>query len=432
MGMTIAWTSQISEELMAGALGFPMTEDQLGWVGSLMPLGAATLSLLTGLICNIFGPKLTMLLMITPATLGWLLIIFAQSVAMLYCGRFITGMVAGAFCILTSLYTSEIAQKEIRGALGSFTQLMISSGILVANVIAKFLDVKIYTIICGLVPVVFGLLFAFMPESPVHLLKKNKVDSARSALIRLRGLDYDINQEMKEIQAHIEENQAYSGTEVVKECLKKRSSRKACVIGVGLMIFKVVNGIDAVTTYTAYIFSSSDMGLNAQTSTIVLNVFQVTAAICQSMVVDKSGRRILLWLSGTIMSICSFVVGIAILLKSRNVVSEENYVYIDYLPLIGLSIFTVSFSLGLGPIPWLMMGEIFPQEIKSLAASAAAFISWISAFVIIKLFLLINSSWGTDISFFIFSGCSFAAVVFTLVLVPETKNKTFDEIQKLL
>lgn len=432
MGNTLAWTSQISEELLDGKLGFPVTVDQLGWVGSFMPLGAATLSLFIGPLADLFGRKLSMLLLIIPATLGWCLLIWPQNVEMLYSGRFITGMVAGAFCVLSLIYSSEIAQKEIRGALGSYTQMMISGGILFANVLAKFLTIQVYTIACAAIPIVFGAIFVFMPESPIFLMKKDKVHQARASLLRLRGKGYDVEEEIKEIENNLKEYQMHSGMEVVKASLKKSSSQKACVIGLALMIFKSANGIDAITAYTSYIFENVRMGLDSKYGTIILNVFQVASAVVQSLVVDRLGRRLLLWLSAAIMTVCLILVGLTLTLKENYIVAPEYHIYIDYVPLVALVVFTIAFSLGLGPIPWLMMGEIFPPEIKSLAASVATFISWLAAFAVTKIFLVVEDNLGGDIVFYIFAVVTTIAVVFTLALVPETKNKTFNEIQQSL
>ncbi|KAF5308669.1 hypothetical protein FQR65_LT06130 [Abscondita terminalis] len=432
-GNTIAWTAQISEKLLDGEdFPFAVTSDELGWIGSLMPLGASVLSLFTGTVSDLIGRKPTGLLLVLPAITGWSLIIWTKSITMLYIGRFITGMAAGGFCVFTSLYNHEIGQKEVRGAIGSFLQMMISCGILFAVVTAKFLSIQTYTILCGVVPIVFAVLFLFMPETPYYYIKTQKTSQARLALVKLRGPDYDIETEIKEIETYIKETSSRGGMQVVMQCLKKSSTKKACVIGFGLMIFKVANGVDAITAYTSYILTSVNLGFDSQTGTIILNCFQVASAIFQSYIVDKSGRRILLLVSSGVMTLCLLLVAISFTLTLRNVIEPEYYKYINYIPLVALVLFILGFSLGLGPIPWLMMGEVFPREIKSTASSLATFVSWIATFAVTKLFLVIKDNAGGDVAFYIFSCCTLTAMVFTLLLVPETKNKTYDEIQNSL
>lgn len=428
-GIALGWTAQITEELLNGELGFPITKDELGWIGSLVPLGAAAFSLFTGIICDSLGRKLTMLLLIIPKTIGWCLIIWAKTITMMYIGRFLTGMISGAYCALSSIYISEIAQKEIRGTLGSYTQLMITAGVLYASVCSILFNVRVYTLTCGIIPLIFGLIFIFMPETPIYLTRKGDSQKTRLVLTKLRDATYDIDKEIKEIENCVHEDQSPFNLQIIKTTLKSNSTQKACIIGFGLMIFKVTCGVDAIIEYTSYIFLNAKVYLDPQSQTIILNVISVATAIFQSLVVDKAGRRLLMSLSSLIITISLIIVGIIFMIKDRDLISSEYYIYIDYLPLIALTVYSIAFSLGLGPIPWIILGEIFPQEIKSIAASIGTFLSWITAFAVTKLFFVIDSSWGADITFFIFAVCTGITVIFILILVPETKGKSFEEIQ---
>ncbi|KAB0803007.1 hypothetical protein PPYR_05193 [Photinus pyralis] len=431
-GTSIGWTSQISEKLLGGELGFTITKNELSWIASLTSLGAAVFSIFAGPLCDKFGRKPSAFLFIVPSLTGWTLILWSKSIGMVYAGRFLTGMSTGALCVFTALYNNEIAQKEVRGTLGSFLQLMISSGILFDAIVAKFVNMKLYTALCGGVPMVFGALFAFMPESPVYSVQKRDYVGARATLIWLRGKNYNVDQEMKEIEQYVLDKNKCSGTNTLKNCMKTRASKIACVIGFGLMIFKCICGIDAITAYTSYIFTNANIGLNAQSATIILASFSTGAGIFQSLVVDKCGRRTLLMLSSGAMTVCLTIVGIVLMLKGRYAFSEEIYKYINYLPVVALTVFEVAYSLGLGPISWLMMGEVFPQEIKSLASSLATFVSWIVTFAVTGLFMVVNTELGGDFAFLLFAVCTLAATLFTFFLVPETKNKSYLEIQSAL
>lgn len=155
-----------------------------------------------------------MLLLIVPATIGWSLLAFAQSVTMLLWGRFVTGMSLGGFTIMSALYISEMAEKTIRGALGNLTQLMILVGILYADVLATLMSIPNYTLMCGIVPLIFGCIFIFMPESPVYLVKKGVSEQAQIILQRLRGDQCDIKTEMREIESSLKVQQGSSALKV--------------------------------------------------------------------------------------------------------------------------------------------------------------------------------------------------------------------------
>lgn len=136
----MGWTSNISEDMKGGKYNdIPIDDDSLGWIGSCVTLGAMVMCFPIGYICDWLGRKPTMLLLTIPFTIGWIIIIFAGSVELLYVGRFITGMAGGAFCVSAPMYTSEIAEKEIRGTLGSYFQLLLTVGILFSYIVGKLL-----------------------------------------------------------------------------------------------------------------------------------------------------------------------------------------------------------------------------------------------------------------------------------------------------
>lgn len=168
-GTLLGWTSPAQNRLIGGEYGFPVSTAAFSWIGSAMTLGAAFICIPIGFLINMIGRKLTMLLLVLPFTLGWALLIWAQNVEMMYAARFILGISGGAFCVTAPMYTGEIAQKDIRGTLGSFFQLMITAGILFIYAIGAGLDVFAMSLVCGVIPLIFGAIFVFMPESPTYL-----------------------------------------------------------------------------------------------------------------------------------------------------------------------------------------------------------------------------------------------------------------------
>lgn len=107
---------------------FDINEEAWSWVGSSTTLGAAIMCLFIGTIINMFGRKLTMLLLVIPFTIGWALVIWPSNIAMLIVGRTLLGVAGGSFCICAPMYTGEIAQKDVRGTLGTYFQLMLTIG----------------------------------------------------------------------------------------------------------------------------------------------------------------------------------------------------------------------------------------------------------------------------------------------------------------
>lgn len=431
-GTFLGWTSNMSiEGLEKGDLNDIPIDRNDGWVGSFATVGAMVICFPIGWICDRIGRKWASLSTVVPFTIGYLLIIFSTTIELIYVGRFFVGMGGGAFCVAAPMYTSEIAEISIRGSLGSYFQLLLTVGILFAYGMAWAMEPLHYTIVLACIPIVFFVVFFFQPETPVYLLRKNKEPEARKALIRLRGTDKcNIDLEIKTIKQSIEEEQNLNIS--LKESFKKRSTKRATAVCFGLMFFQQLSGINAVIFYTGDIFEAAGTGMDTRLATTLVGIMQVAATLVSSIVVERLGRRILLLLSGFLMGVSIVVLAIFFSLKERKVISEDAATDIGFIPVISLCVFIIVFSLGYGPIPWMISSELFPAEVKSMASSAAGTFNWLLAFIITLVYKDLKESIGGDTVFYIFGCLSFLGVVFVWFVVPETKGKTLDEIQREL
>ncbi|VEN45811.1 unnamed protein product [Callosobruchus maculatus] len=430
-GSVLGWTSNISEKLKAKELnGIPIDTDELGWIGSLANIGAMLMCFPIGSICDFIGRKWGCITTVVPFTLGWGLIIFANGTGMIYAGRFLTGLAGGAFCVAAPIYTSEIAQKEIRGTLGSYFQLLLTVGILIAYVAGAYMPVKAFSILCAMIPIAFVVVFFFQPETPVYYMKNNKPEDAKNALQRLRGSEYNCDKEIQDIKASLEQNTDTSVS--LADALKMRASKRACVICFGLMMFQQLSGVNAVIFFTGNIFESAGSTLPSSTATIIVGVVQVIATFLSSIFIDKFGRKMLLLGSIAFMMLSEVVLGIFFSLKDRGLVSPETASKIGILPVLCLIVFISAFSLGIGPIPWLISAELMPPEIKSVACSAAATFNWLLAFIVTKNYASLQVAIGGDSTFYIFSSICFIGIFFIYFMVFETKGKSVAEVQAIL
>lgn len=252
-GSVLGWTSPTQNEFESGKYGFDVSAEQFSWVGSITNIGAALSCIPIGFLCQMFGRKLSMLSMVVPFLLGWALTIWAGSVGTLIAGRFFLGIASGAFCVAAPMYTGEIASKQIRGILGSFFQLMITIGILFVYAVGYGADAFLLSIICGAIPIIFAVVFFFMPESPLYLVSKGQNEKAVDSIKWLRGDQYDANSELAELSKEHEE-QARDKNASLMKALKRPASLKAVGIGLGLMFFQQTSGINAVIFFTTDIF----------------------------------------------------------------------------------------------------------------------------------------------------------------------------------
>ncbi|XP_029158248.1 facilitated trehalose transporter Tret1 isoform X2 [Nylanderia fulva] len=427
-GMVLSWTSSAGEEgvNLANNYKIPITDEEFSWIGSLATLGAGAMCIPIGILADLIGRKTAMLLMVIPFTVGWLLIIFSNSVLMFYFGRFITGLSSGAFCVAAPLYTSEIAESEIRGALGSYFQLMLTVGILLSYALGTALNMITLSIISGIVPLVFFAVFFFMPESPVYYLKKGNEEAARKSLVRLRGAQYDCESELQAQREALEEaNRSGASFSVT---IKSRAAKKGFAIAYGLMLFQQMSGVNAIIFYSGDIFSKAGSTLPPGEASIIVGAVQVISVFLGTLIIDKLGRRILLLASIAVMFLTTLILGVYFYCITYTTAFDD----LKWFAIIPLCVFLVMFSIGFGPIPWLMMPEIFAPEVKGIAGSSACLFNWLVAFIVTKFYTNMTAAIESYGTFWIFSLFCAIGVIFVYFLVPETKGKTLDEIQREL
>lgn len=259
IGTGLGWASPAKPRLVDEEQYFPITSSQFDWIASFLTLGAAISCLPIGFLMKKFGRKWTMLSLVVPFTIGWCLVIWAQNFTMLLIGRLVIGVAGGAFCVAAPQYSAEIAEKEIRGTLGSFFQLMVVSGVLFTYVIGPYLSVFWTNIVCGCIPLAFAVIFFFMPESPVYLVIENREAEARKSYKWLRGSSYDPQSEIDNLKKELLEEQDNKLS--LREAFSKRSSIRALIIGFGVMFFQQASGINVIIFYATLIFDVSFVSL---------------------------------------------------------------------------------------------------------------------------------------------------------------------------
>lgn len=168
--------------------------------------------------------------------------------------------------------------------------------------------------------------------------------------------------------------------------------------------------------------------MDAATCTMIVGGVQVVATYISTLIVDRLGRKPMLFGSAAVMAVSTGALGIYFHLKEIN----SDVSNLAWLPVTSLSLFLIVFSLGFGPIPWMFLSEIFPPSIKGPATSIACLFNWLCSFAVTFSFNSVKTAIGSDYTFWIFTAISAIGAVFVLCLIPETKGKSLEEIQKAL
>lgn len=255
VGTALGWSSPAAPRLIDEEQYFPISTSQWSWIASIVTVGCAISCIPIGYLMNKFGRKRTMMCLVVPFLIGWGLIIWAQNFMMMLIGRVFLGLAGGAFCITAPQYSAEIAEKEIRGSLGTMFQLLIALGILFVYIIGAYMSVFSMSIVCGICPIIFAIIFVFMPESPVYLMIQNQEYEAKKSLLWLRGKEYDPSDEIEELKMSLSDEMTEKVSFSV--AIKERSSIIALVIGIGLLYFQQMCMINAILFYSTTIFGVS-------------------------------------------------------------------------------------------------------------------------------------------------------------------------------
>ncbi|XP_034952225.1 uncharacterized protein [Chelonus insularis] len=426
VGNALAWTSPVLPKLGATDSWLPITPEQGSWVSSLCAIGAMVGALPAGAMADKLGRKKALLFLSGPFLLSWLLILIAKSVWMLYAARFIVGISVGASCVLVPAYIAEIASPSARGTLGAMFQLFLASGIVATFIFGSYTSYTVLAILCAIVEILFIATFVWMHESPMWLVGQGRKTEASKALQIFRGSDYDLSEELSVMQREVEENASKKSS--IFDLIKTPGSRKAVLGSFGMMAFQQLSGINAVIFYTVTIFEAAGSDLNADLAAIIVALVQAVMAGVAALIVDRAGRKPLLLFSSAFMSLSLIALGLYFKLKD----GDQDVSNLGWLPLLSLTLFMIAFSIGLGPIPWMLMGELFTAETKALASGLAVMLNWFLVFLVTKTFPSMKEQLGAGVTFWVFAGIMAFATVFEYFFLIETKGKTLQEIQNEL
>lgn len=342
--------------------------------------------------------------------------------------RFIGGLGIGASSMICPVYIAEIAPEKLRGRLGTLFQLGIVIGIflsLFVNRVIQGLGNEVWNVEMGwrwmmgsgAIPafVFLGLLFA-VPESPRWLAQQGNEAAALAVLEKVSGKD-SANHELGRIRGSMGQEKGH-WTELFTGWL-----RKPLVLAVLLMAFSQFCGINAIMYYSTNIFAEAGGGKDvAFTASVWVGLINLLFTFVAIAFVDKWGRRPLLLIGTAVQTVSLALVGWALATNQHGIILLACVIA-----------FIAAFAMAMGPIGWLFCSEVFPNRVRGLAVSITSFAVWVSCYIVAQTFPMLNDSKvvGPAKTFWIYAAVSLASFLFVLALIPETKNRTLEEIEKI-
>ncbi|CAG7836669.1 unnamed protein product [Allacma fusca] len=423
--------------------------EDLSWIASMVTIGCIVGNFMGGLISDMIGRKKTIIFSSVVFFIGWMVIAEATTVAEILAGRVLTGLASGFYSTAVQVYICEIVEPSIRGASGSTPSLMVAIGIVSTYCLGSLLEWRTVALICSAFPLLVLSYVLFLPESPVWLVSKNREPEAMKSLTWLRNDSEEAEQECMRLQ-YLKERRVTRSFSVMNCCQRfsERSVLKPLFIGTMLFFFQQFSGIYPITFYATLIFRYADHFINDYLETICIGFVRMFFSLIAIFLINFFRRRTLLITSGLLMFLSNGLLGGYFYLRElegqRLGISNESFaeptvqfevmvgsVSVEWVPLACLLLFMASYAVGFGIIPWFLMAELMPSDVRSVACSIAFAFGQICLFVAVKTFLQVIQLIDAQGTFWAYSGVSFMGVLFVVFFVPETSNLYDDEIEDI-
>ena len=405
---------------------------KLGWAVSCLGWGAMAGNLAAGRLSDRFGRRsvllLTAVLFLASSLTAALSTRFAVFVAARICG----GLAVGAAILTAPVYIAEIAPARNRGSLVSLNQLMIVIGISISffsNYFLLSLGADSWRWMLGVQAVPAGLYFLLLtmvPESPRWLLSRGRKANAQAALAVVHGIA--ASHELEAIEANLLKQSRHFG---VRELLTGRL-KQVMIFGLGIAFFQQATGINAIFYYLPTIFASSGGELSTSfAQSVLVGLVNVGMTFVAIWLIDRLGRKPLLIFGLTGMTLSLLTIGWAFHAAhaSLGVGSEVSH---GNVVLIAIITYVASFAISLGPVMWVLLSEIFPNEERAAAISVVGFWNSLISASVTLMFPLELAIWGPAGTFLAFGLLAAAGLLFIVMLAPETKGKTLEELEGIL
>lgn len=420
--------------IISGALEFIAKTFHLSTIGkeavvSMVLVGGVIGALLNGLLADRLGRKRMIVLAAILYLIGSIASALSPSAFFLQISRFILGLAIGGASASAPLYIAEVSSAKIRGSLVTLFQLAITIGILAAYFVdSAFTSTGNWRFMLGssVIPAVILLIGMFkLPYSPRWLIQKGRTKEAEDILIKIYSGDKDEAQKgLEEIENVISIESGGSFSDLFKYPVSV-----ALMVAVGLFIIQQFVGINTVIYYAPVIFKDAGMesAKAAIWATVSVGVVNVLATFIAIWLIDKVGRKPLMYagLIGMVLALTGL--GLAFMSQGNTKASE-----IGTITVIAVWIYIASFAFSFGPIPWLMMTEIFPLRVRARAVSIATMASWGGNLIVSFTFLSLLQIIGPSYTFWLYALVGVLGFIFVWKLVPETKGRTLEEIEEKL
>ncbi|CAI0374370.1 unnamed protein product [Linum tenue] len=367
--------------------------------------------------------------------LGSIIMAIAPVPAVIIVGRVLVGLGVGMASMTAPLYISEASPAKIRGAMVSTNGLLITGGQFLSYLINLAFTRAPGTWrwmlgVAGLPALIQFLLMWSLPESPRWLYRENYVHEAKEILEKLYPED-EVDREIQALRESVESERAMEESIGKDNAFKNPVVRRGLYAGVTVQVAQQFVGINTVMYYSPTIvqfagFASKSVALSLSLITAGLNAF---GSIVSMLFVDRYGRKRLMIISMAGIIFFLIFLSVVFIEASSHARCPSKF---GILAVVFLGLYIVSYSPGMGTVPWIVNSEIYPLKYRGVGGGIAAVANWVSNLIVSESYLTLTEHLGPGGTFFLFAGVSTLSLCLIIWFVPETKGLPFEEVEKML
>ncbi|KAF5285558.1 hypothetical protein FQR65_LT13192 [Abscondita terminalis] len=430
--MITGWNSPAIAKLTSNdsPIGVTLTDEEASWVASIPMLGFIAGSVVSSYFTHKFGTKHTLVLSTLPIIFSWIVIAITNSIATLIAMRCLAGFGDGFIITALPLYVGEVTDKDIRGGLTTTISVLNAFGNVLLYSVGPFISYTALALLCAAITVIVMIALVLMPDSPYFLCKKRKQHLTKKNLKRLLGNNVDeeeFEKRLLEIQLTVSTNK--NRRLYFKDFYEKRNYRRAIILITALKLFQHLSGMSALKSYLQTIIQFTESSISPEISSIIFGFVQIPSVLLAAFLMDRVGRRWLYISSALSCATCLMFEALYFFLQQSSSKIVANFLW---LPTLSLTMYLISAPLGLSSVPFVVIGEVIGSDIKDFASPFSTTMGAITSFLSTKYFLPLSIIYGMHTMFAVYGCTCVIASIFVFFMLPETKGKSFLEIQELL
>ncbi|XP_067006167.2 facilitated trehalose transporter Tret1 [Anabrus simplex] len=412
-----------------------LSVEEISWFSSInlicVPLGC----LVSGAVTQPLGRKKAMIFINLPFVAAWLMFHYAESLALLYCALALTGFSGGLLEAPVLTYVAEITQPHLRGMLSATSSMCVILGVFIQFFMGNFWYWRTVAAVNVAFPILAIIGLSFVPESPHWLVSKGRLPEAEKSLCWLRG--WVDPSHVREEFAHLVESLSASRKGAAGDSSSGRGSWRNYTKRTFLMPYLLVSasfffghfsGMTTLQTYAVTIFSTLGAPIDKYLATLYLGVVELAGTLLCVVLIHWTGKRPLVFVSTIGNGICFVVVATyAFVLRDSELTADNPYSWVPMTFLLGAA-FLSHFCIRL--LPWVLIGEVYPAEVRGVASGASGSVGYIFGFAANKMYFHMLGGLTLYGTFWFYGAVSFLGCIFLYLLLPETEGRTLHEIEQ--